>query len=158
MISQGRNAVVSVWWRPHLKRTTGDLHLNFLFSLSTWTAVHLKFPLYQYQCEKLVINNFHIINIHMKSCSIKISTLFISMSKVVHLGFPLYQHPHTKLFIKNFHIIDIHKKSCSLKNFHFIKTHKQFFSFPLYQYPPKSCCNNLAPLSPHKFSLIMSLT
>ena len=86
------------------------------------------------------------------------STLFISISKVVHLRFPLYQPPHTKLFIKKFHIIDIHKKSCSLKNFHFIKTHKQFFSFPLYQYPPKSCCNNLAPLSPHKFSLIMSLT
>ena len=94
---------------------------------------------------KTVHNNFHIVNIRMKSCSLKKSTLFISISKVVHLRFPLYQHPHTKLFFKNFHIIDIHRKSCSLKTFHFIKTHKQFFLFPLYQYPPKSYCNNFGP-------------
>ena len=79
---------------------------------------------------KTVHNNFHIVNIRMKSCSLKKSTLFtskVSYPKVVHLRFPFYQHPHTKLLIKNFHIIDIHRKSCLLKNFHFIKTHKQFF-------------------------------
>ena len=202
MISQGRNAVFSVWWGPHLKRTTGDLYLNFLFSLSTRTVVHLKFPLFQYLCEKLVINNFHIINIHMKTCSIKISalfismwkvvtfkyplyqypgisifinnfhivnirmkscslkksTLFISISKVVHLRFPLYQHPHTKLLIKNFHIIEIHRKSCLLKNFHFIKTQKHFFYFNSINIHRKVIATILAPLSPHKFSLTLSLT
>ena len=137
MISQGRNAVFSVWWGPHLKRTTGDLYLNFLFSLSTWTVVHLKFPLYQYLCEKLVINNFHIINIHMKSCSIKISTLFISIWKVVTFKYPLYQYPCEKLFINNFHIVNIHMKSCSLKkSTFFISVSKVVhLRFPLYQHP-----------------------
>ena len=84
----------------------------------------------------------------MKSCSLKKSTLFISKvsyPKVAHLRFPFYKHPHTKLLIKIFHIIDIHRKSCLLKNFHFIKTPKQFFLFPLYKYPPKSYCNNFGP-------------
>ena len=131
MISQGRNAVISVWWRPHLKRTTWDLHLNFLFSTSTWSVVHLKIPLYQYPCEKLVINNFHIINIyphekllhknvytshiHMKSCHLKISTLSISMWKIVHKQFPHYQYPHEKRFIKKIHTFYIYIKSCPFK-------------------------------------------
>ena len=52
-------------------------------------VVHLRFPLYQHSHTKLFIKNFHIIDIHKKSCSLT-NFHFIKTHKQF---FPLYQYP-----------------------------------------------------------------